>query len=52
MNKFINTMSVLILAFVVIILLLSSCRTSGYGCHGNSRTMTGEGMFKRGSRLN
>jgi hypothetical protein len=28
MNKFINTMSVLILAFVVIILLLSSCTGS------------------------
>lgn len=30
---------------------LSSCFRGGYGCKGNSRTMTGEGMFKRGSRL-
>jgi len=34
----------------LIAVFMSSCRT-GYGCHGNSRTMTGEGMFKRGSRL-
>ena len=26
---------------------LSSCYRGGYGCKGNSRTMTGEGMFKR-----
>ena len=45
------TLFVAILA-TMIITALSSCRTTGYGCHGNSRTMTGEGMWKRGSRLN
>jgi hypothetical protein len=30
---------------------LSSCFRGGYGCKGNSRSMTGEGMHKRGSRL-
>lgn len=37
---------------IVFISSLSSCSRNGYGCRGNSRTMTGEGMFKRGSRLN
>jgi hypothetical protein len=41
-----------ILLLSLIILAMTSCRTSGYGCKGNSRSMTGEGMWKRGSRLN
>jgi hypothetical protein len=44
-------MKKLIIALVLLVLVGTSCRT-GYGCRGNSRTMTGEGMFKRGSRLN
>ena len=31
---------------------LTSCSHDGYGCRGNSRSMTGEGHYKRGSRLN
>jgi hypothetical protein len=43
-----------ILATLAIIFIssMSSCSRNGYGCRGNSRTMTGEGMWKRGSRLN
>lgn len=42
------------LALLAIFLIssFSSCSRNGYGCKGNSRTMTGEGMWKRGSRLN
>jgi len=29
---------------------LSSCFRGGYGCKGNSRSMTGEGHYKRGVR--
>lgn len=42
----------LFLFAIITALLLQSCYSTGYGCHGNSRSMTGEGMFKRGSRLN
>jgi len=37
---------------IIFISSMSSCSRNGYGCRGNSRTMTGEGMWKRGSRLN
>jgi hypothetical protein len=41
-----------ILLLSLIILSMTSCFKGGYGCKGNSRSMTGEGMWKRGSRLN
>jgi hypothetical protein len=43
------------IALIMLILLgfmLSSCYRGGYGCHGNSRSMTGEGHYKKYSRLN
>ena len=54
MEKFFKFVAYTLFVAIIVTMLitaLSSCRT-GYGCHGNSRTMTGEGMFKRGSRLN
>lgn len=41
----------IIVGIIVFSLMLSSCAT-GYGCHGNSKSMTGEGHYKRYSRLN
>jgi len=50
-NKIMKKLIVLLVLVTFVIGGLSSCFRGGYGCHGNSRTMTGEGMFKRGSRL-
>ena len=53
MGKVNHTMQlILILIGAILILELTSCYTTGYGCRGKSRSMTGEGMWKRGSRLN
>ena len=41
---------VLIAVVSFAVISLSSCFRGGYGCHGNSRTMTGDGMYKRGVR--
>ena len=48
------TIITVLLAMLAVIFIssISSCSRNGYGCRGNSRTMTGEGMWKRGSRLN
>lgn len=45
-------MKKLIIIAIVLGITLSSCYRGGYGCKGNSRSMTGEGMFKRGVRFN
>lgn len=37
---------------LILIIALSSCYRGGFGCKGNSRSITGEGMHKRYSRLN
>jgi len=36
----------------MLVYALCSCSRNGYGCRGNSSSMTGEGHYKRGSRLN
>ena len=33
------------------LLALQSCYTQGYGCHGNSRTLTGSDVRKHGTRF-
>jgi hypothetical protein len=45
-------MKKIIIIAIVLGITLSSCYRGGFGCHGNSRTMTGEGMRKRGVRFN
>jgi len=44
--------ALLIIAAICMFLLacLSGCSHNGYGCHGNSRTMTGEGIKKHNIR--
>lgn len=34
-----------------IAIMFTSCYTSGYGCKGRSRNITGEGYHKRGVRF-
>ena len=54
MKKLENLLAGVIIGGLICMLVfaMTSCRTSGYGCKGNSRSMTGEGHYKRGSRLN
>jgi hypothetical protein len=40
-----------IIIIAIVLGTLSSCYRGGYGCHGNSRSMTGEGHHKRGVRF-
>lgn len=44
--------SLLIIALICVLMLafLSGCSHNGYGCHGDSRTMTGEGIKKHNIR--
>lgn len=51
MRNFRTALLIVVICAIGLIMtcLLSSCFREGYGCKHNSRTMTGDGMFKRGS---